>query len=210
MRSYRITGGQPLSGVVEPITNKNSILKLIPAALLTNQPVVLHKVPKTSDVRVMLKVAKILGAKVHYFNQGESIRITADQIRCTTIPADISRKARATLLYLGALYSRFGQANIGETGGCKLGNRPVDTHFSNFEKLGAKVSYHKGGYQIKQQSTQDVLIWQEEAGVTPTENLLLAAVLGQRKVTIYNAACEPHTQDLCHMLNRMGTRQAPI
>lgn len=206
MHTYRITGGTPLSGTVEPITNKNSILKLIPAALLTNQPVTLHKVPKTTDVRVLLTLMKQLGAKVHYFNDGSSVRITAEKINSTLIPPEISQKARATLMFLGPLYGRFGEAGIGETGGCKLGNRPVDTHFTNFEKLGAKVTYTKGGYSIKGKTKNDLLIWQDEAGVTPTENLILATVVGNRTITIYNAACEPHTQDLCQMLTQMGAQ----
>ncbi|MCA9392094.1 UDP-N-acetylglucosamine 1-carboxyvinyltransferase [candidate division WWE3 bacterium] len=204
MNRYKVTGGVPLHGEVTPITNKNSILKLIPAAMLTAEPVILHKVPKTSDVRVMLRVAKILGAKVHYFDGGDSVKITADNVTSTSIPADISQKARATLLFLGPLYARFGEAGIGESGGCKLGTRPIDTHFINFEKLGAEVTYDKGGYQLKAKKNEDVFVWQDEAGVTPTENAIMASVIGKRHVTIYNAACEPHTQDLCNMLNEMG------
>ncbi len=204
MKRYKITGGTPLSGTVTPITNKNSILALIPATLLTSEPVILHNIPKTSDVRIMLRVLKVLGAKVHYFNQGQSIKVTAENINQTSIPADLSQKARATLLFLGSLYSRFRETGIGETGGCKLGTRPVDTHFVNFEKLGASVAYKNGGYFIKEQTQKDVFIWQEEAGVTPTENVILASVLGKRHVTIYNAASEPHTQDLCNMLVQMG------
>lgn len=205
MQSYRVTGGIPLTGTVQPITNKNSILKLIPAALLTAEPVILHHVPKTTDVHLLLNLVRFLGAKVHYFNGGDSIRITADKLTSSVIPADVSQKARATLVFLGPLFGRFRETGIGETGGCKLGSRPVDTHFDNFRQLGAEVKYFNGGYTIKgKRNEKDVFIWQDEASVTATENVILASVLGKRTVTIYNAACEPHTQDLCNMLNAMG------
>ncbi len=206
MQKYKITGGIPLSGTVEPITNKNSILKLLPASLLTSEPVILHKIPKTTDVTILLHLLRSLGAKVHYFNGGNSIKITCDEINSNLIPADISQKARATLVFLGPLYARFRETGIGETGGCKLGNRPIDTHFDNFKKLGAKVEYKNGGYRITGGSKEDVFIWQDEASVTATENLILASVIGNRIVTVYNAACEPHTQDLCFMLNKMGAK----
>ena len=204
MGSYKITGGIPLSGTVEPITNKNSILKLIPAAILTSQPVTLHNVPKTTDVSVLLSLFKLLGGSVHYFNKGTSIKLTAQNINETIIPASISQKARATLVFLGPLLARFGETGIGESGGCNLGNRPIDTHFRNFKKLGSTVTHDSGGFYIKRTNHDDVFIWQDEAGVTPTENLIMASVLGKSKVTIYNAACEPHTQDLCNMLTQMG------
>lgn len=206
MKSYQITGQIPLNGTVTPITNKNSIIKLIPAALLTSEPVILHRVPQTTDVDVQLECARALGVKVEDFNDGESIKLTAANLRTTIIPAEISHKIRSTLVFLEPLYARFKEAGIGDTGGCKLGFRPIDTHFTNFEKLGATVTYHHGGYTIKGGTAEDVFIWQDEAGVTPTENLILASVLGNRKVTIYHAACDPHTQDLCNMLNAMGAQ----
>jgi len=146
----------------------------------------------------------MLGATVHYFNGGNSIKITCDEINSNLIPADISQKARATLVFLGPLYARFRKTGIGETGGCKLGNRPIDTHFDNFKKLGADVEYKNGGYTISGGAKEDVFIWQDEPSVTATENLILASVLGSRTITVYNAACEPHTQDLCNMLTQMG------
>lgn len=206
MSSYKITGGIPLSGTVTPITNKNSILKLIPAALLAKEPVTLHRVPKTTDVSVLLKLFRELGGSVYFFNKGESIRLNAEKVSTRIIPASFSQQARATLVFLGPLLARFGEAGIGESGGCNLGSRPIDTHFRNFQQLGAKVTSGTGGYLVTRTKQKDVLVWQDEAGVTPTENLIMASVVGKSTVTIYNAACEPHTQDLCNMLVQMGAR----
>lgn len=204
MLSYRIKGGTPLTGEIAPITNKNSILKLIPASLLTAEPVTIHNVPKTSDVRILLQIIRAIGGTVHYFNEGTSIKITNKNIQTPMIPSELSQRIRASLLFLGPLLARYGEAGIAETGGCKLGNRPIDTHFVNFKKMGAELNYFNGGYTLKQKQLQDTFIWQEEQSVTATENAILAAVLGKRTTVIYNAACEPHTQDLCHMLTSMG------
>ncbi|MEP7103442.1 MAG: UDP-N-acetylglucosamine 1-carboxyvinyltransferase [Candidatus Dojkabacteria bacterium] len=204
MSSLVIQGGHALNGTVVPMPNKNSILKLIPAAVLTDAPVTFHNVPKSSAVRILLQIFRQLGGKVAYL-KGDSIRLDGAGINTSAINEELAGKERASFLFLGPLVSRFGSASIRDGGGCKLGNRPLDTMFQGLEGLGVQVD--KGdGYKIKAKELKGAHIWLIEASVTGTENLVLAAVKAKGITTIYNAACEPHTQDLCNFLVSVGAK----
>lgn len=205
MATYKIQGGLKLKGEITPVPNKNSILKLIPAALLTSETVVIHNVPKSSDVRGMLKIVKQLGGKVSYFNEGSSVRINAGTLNTYEIDPELSQKFKASVMFMGPLLLRFGKAYMPIPGGCKLGTRPLDAFLENMVQLGAKYVREKG-YFIEADKLKSAEITSWFPSVTGTENLIMMAVLVPGKTTIYNAACEPHTQDLCNFLVSMGAK----
>ncbi len=205
MSYYRIQGGVPLKGEVEPIPNKNSILKLIPAALLTDEPVVIHNVPDSTDVRLMLKIVRQLGGKVTYLNERKSVRIISSGINTFEMDSELSQKAKASVMFMAPLLLRFGKAYMPIPGGCKLGTRPLDAFMSNMEMLGAKYRREKG-YYIEGDNLKAGKVWSWFPSVTGTENLIMLASLLPGVTEIYNAAAEPHTQDLCNMLVAMGAK----
>jgi len=205
MASIQIEGGTPLKGTVTPMPNKNSILKLIPAAVLADEPVILHNVPQSTSVRIMLQTFKQIGGEIEYL-QDNSIKLDSSKINTPDIDEELAMKERATFVFIGALVSKFGNASIKDGGGCKLGNRPLDTMFQGLSGLGVEVD-KTNGYRIHAKNGligND--IWLLEASVTGTENLVIAAVKAEGRTTIYNAACEPHTQDLCNFLNSIGAQ----
>lgn len=204
MSSLIIEGGHPISGTVTPMPNKNSILKLIPAAVLLDEPVTIHNVPKSTAVRILLQIFKQLGGKVAYLKDN-SIRLDGTTINTSAVDEDLAGKERSSFLFLGPLVSRFGKASIKDGGGCKLGNRPLDTMFQGLEGLGVEVD-SGDGYKISGKNLKGDHIWLIEASVTGTENLVLAAVKAEGRTVIYNAACEPHTQDLCNFLVSVGAQ----
>lgn len=204
MSSIKIQGGYSLKGTVKPMPNKNSILKIIPAAILAEGPVLIHNVPKSTSVRILIQIFKDLGGKVSYPKEG-SIRLDGTTIRTSAVNEELAMKERSSFMFLGPLISRFGDSSIKDGGGCKLGNRPLDTMFKGLEDLGVEID--KGdGYKLKTKGLVGSTVWLLEASVTGTENLVLAAVKAKGTTTIYNAACEPHTQDLCNFLNSIGAR----
>lgn len=209
MATYKIEGGKPLSGKITPVPNKNSILKLIPAALLTDEPVILHNVPKSSDVRLMLKIVKQLGGKVTYLDDGSSVKIVAKDVNTFEIDEDLSEKAKASVMFMGPLLIRFKKAYMPMPGGCKLGTRPLDAFIDNMVQMGAKYVREKG-YYLEAEHLKASKIWSWFPSVTGTENTILLAVLIPGVTEIYNAASEPHTQDLCNMLNSMGAKISGI
>lgn len=205
MSSIRIQGGYPLKGTVKPMPNKNSILKIIPAAVLLDGPVLIHNVPKSTSVRILLQIFKQLGGRVSYPKQG-SVRLDGTTINTSAIDEDLAMKERSSFVFLGPLISRFGTASIKDGGGCKLGNRPLDAMFKGMIDMGVEVD--KGdGYKLEaKKGLKGSNIWLLEASVTGTENLILAAVKAKGTTVIYNAASEPHTQDLCNFLNSVGAK----
>lgn len=205
MSSIKIKGGTPLKGTVTPMPNKNSILKLIPAAVLADGPVTLHNVPKSTSVRIMLQVFKQLGGKVAYL-PNNSIKLDSSTMHTPDIDEELAMKERATFVFLGALISRFGRASIKDAGGCKLGNRPLDAMFQGLNGLGVEIDKGDGYKLFAKKGLKGDLIWLLEASVTGTENLVIAAVKASGTTVIYNAACEPHTQDLCNFLVSLGAR----
>lgn len=204
MSTLKIEGGYPISGTVEPMPNKNSVLKLIPASVLANGPVILHNVPKSSSVRILLNIFKQLGGKVVYL-QGNSIKLDGTTITKSAIDETLAMKERSSFVFLGPLVSRFGRASIKDGGGCKLGNRPLDAMFEGMKGLGVRVN-KDNGYIVECNELKGDTIWLLEASVTGTENLILASVKAKGKTVIYNAACEPHTQDLSNFLVSIGAK----
>lgn len=209
MATYKIVGGNPLNGVIDPVPNKNSILKLIPAALLTDEPVIIHNVPLSSDVRTMLKIVKQLGGKVSYLDGGNTVKIVAAGLNTYEIDPELSQKVKASVMFMGPLLIRFKKAYMPIPGGCKLGTRPLDAFIDNMVQMGAKYVREKG-YFIEADNLKAQRIWSWFPSVTGTENSILLAVLTKGVTEIYNAASEPHTQDLCNMLNAMGAKISGI
>lgn len=203
MSSIKIQGGYPLNGTVKPMPNKNSILKIIPAAVLLDSPVLIHNVPKSTSVVILLQIFKQLGGKVSYPKKG-SVRLDGTTINTSAIDEDLAMKERSSFVFLGPLISRFGTASIKDGGGCKLGNRPLDTMFKGMVDMGVVVDKNDGYKLESKRGLKGSNVWLLEASVTGTENLVLAAVKAKGTTTIYNAACEPHTQDLCKFLNAAG------
>ena len=204
MSSLVIEGGHQLKGTVTPMPNKNSILKIIPAAVLSDGPVTIHNVPKSTSVRVLLQIFKQLGGKVAYLKDN-TVRLDGTTIKTSAVDETLAGKERSSFLFLGPLVSRFGKASIRDGGGCKLGNRPLDTLFQGLAGLGVEVD-SGDGYKISAKELKGDKIWLLEASVTGTENLILAAVKAKGTTVIYNAACEPHTQDLCNFLVSVGAK----
>lgn len=204
MSSIKIQGGYPLNGTVTPMPNKNSILKIIPAAVLLDSPIVIKNVPKSTSVLILLQIFKQLGGKVSYPKKG-TIRLDGTTINTSAIDEELAMKERSSFVFLGPLISRFGTASIKDGGGCKLGNRPLDAMFKGMIDMGVEVDKNDG-YSLQSKGLKGSDIWLLEASVTGTENLVLAAVKAKGVTTIYNAACEPHTQDLCNFLNSAGAK----
>lgn len=204
MSTIKIQGGYPIHGKVTPMPNKNSILKLIPAAILLDEPVVLHNVPKSTSVRILLQIFRQLGGKVGYLSEN-TIRLDGTTINTSAVDEELAMRERSSFMFLGPLLSKFGTASIKDGGGCKLGNRPLDTMFQGLRGIGVKID-GGDGYKLSTNGLKGDEVWLLEASVTGTENLVLAAVKAKGTTTIYNAACEPHTQDLCNFLVSVGAK----
>lgn len=205
MSTFIIEGGHPLKGTAKPMPNKNSVLALIPAAILADAPVTFHNVPKSSSVRTLLQIFRLLGGKVAYLKNG-SVRLNSSAIKKYSIPKDLASKERSSNMFLAPLLSRLGKAEMSDMGGCRLGNRPVDTLIHGLIQLGAEVDSENIFSLETAGLTGNPDIWQIEASVTGTESLVLAAVKAKGRTVIYNAAAEPHVQDLCNFLVSIGAR----
>ncbi len=209
MQKLIIKGGNPISGKITPVANKNSILKLIPACILLEGKVKISNVPHSTSVKVMLDIFKDLGGKIEYL-ENNTVILDSKDIKKFSINDELASKERAGLMFLGPLVSRFGQAEVKDSGGCKLGVRPLDTMFQGLKSLGIEVSGDKKYSLVAKNGLNGTKIWLVEASVTGTENLILAAVKAKGITEIYNAACEPHTQDLCNFLVSCGAKISGI
>lgn len=211
MGTFRIQGGHKLSGEITPQGAKNEALQIISAVLLTDQPVTIHNIPDIRDVNKLIELVGDLGCEVEKLGK-ESYRFTARNINTKFLESDEYRvKAaalRGSVMLLGPILARFGKANIPKPGGDKIGRRRLDTHFLGFQKLGAKFKFNADDhlFHIDATALQGSYILLDEASVTGTANILMAAVLAKGKTTIYYAACEPYLQQLCNMLIRMGAK----
>lgn len=203
MSTYKVTGGIPLSGTIVPVPNKNSILPIICACILTDEVITLHNVPKSASVRVMLQIYRKLGGTVSYL-KGDKLKLNGNKLKGYRIDKELAKKERASMMFLGPLLARFKKAEIADAGGCKLGNRPIDTLYQGLVSLGAKFDETNFYNLYTDGLNGNDDIWLMEASVTGTENLIIAAVLAKGKTVINNAACEPHVQDLCNFLNSIG------
>ncbi len=211
MSSFKIKGGQKLKGEITPQGAKNEALQVICVPLLTSEPVTIHNVPDIQDVNKLIELVGDLGCKVEKLGTG-SFRFTAANVNTGFLKTDIYRKKAAALrgsvMLLGPILARFGEANIPKPGGDKIGRRRLDTHFIGFQNLGAKFNYNadENLYNIDASHLKGCYMLLDEASVTGTANIIMAAVLAKGTTTIYNAACEPYLQQLCNMLNRMGAK----
>lgn len=219
MASFKIEGGQLLSGTITPQGAKNEALQVICATLLTKEPVTIHNIPNIRDVNNLIQLLKDIGVKVKTTNQqatGNSYTFQADELDLNYLESDDfvhqCSELRGSVLMIGPLLSRMGKAVITKPGGDKIGRRRLDTHFLGFQKLGAKFKHipSRNVYEIGAQKLKGTYMLLDEASVTGTANIIMAAVFAKGTTTIYNAACEPYIQQLCNMLNRMGAKISGI
>ena len=205
MERFVVEGGRRLEGTIKPGGNKNAALPILAACLLTDEPVVLRNLPDIQDVRVMLQILEGLGASVERIEQNV-VRIHVAG-KCSSTPdPQLSRKIRASILLAGPLLARCGAASVAKPGGDAIGRRRVDTHLLALESLGAQIEVSAYEYRMSAQVLRGKKMFLDEASVTATENAIMAAVLAEGDTLIYNAAAEPHVQDLCHFLNNLGAQ----
>ncbi len=202
MDKFVIQGGVPLSGTVVPSGNKNAALPILAATLLTDQPVTLRNLPNIGDVRTMLSMLEKLGASVVRQNP-HTVTVRVDRITSTSPDPGMAGQIRGSLTVLGPILARAGQVSLSLPGGDRIGRRRIDTHLMALAALGADIQ-QDGGLELRSEGLRGADIWLDEASVTGTENAVMAASLARGQTTIRNAACEPHVQELCHMLNCMG------
>ena len=209
MASFLIEGGHPLSGTITPQGAKNEALEVICATLLTADEVVIRNIPDIRDVNNLILLLKDIGVKVDRRGRNE-YAFRADDLDLGFLGSDeFVRKCsalRGSVLLIGPLLARFGKAVIATPGGDKIGRRRLDTHFLGFKALGAEFRHieDRNVYEIGTDRLKGCYMLLDEASVTGTANIIMAAVFARGTTTIYNAACEPYIQQLCHMLNRMG------
>lgn len=209
MASFRVVGGQALNGEIIPQGAKNESLQILSAVLLTKEIVTIHKIPNIRDVNKLIELLQEMGVKVKKLGE-ESYSFQADDVDIHFLETEEYRKMasslRGSIMILGPMLARFKKGKIPQPGGDKIGRRRLDTHFDGFQKLGAKFNYEKktGYYNIDASHLEGTYMLLDEASVTGTANIVMAASLAKGKTTIYNAACEPYLQQLCKMINRMG------
>lgn len=203
MAKFIINGGKTIRGTFLPRGNKNAVLPMLAACVLTDQPVVLHNVPLIDDVKVMLALLESLGIEVSL--NGHTVTLRAHALKTTELDQELCTRVRASILLSGPMAARHGSATIHPPGGDVIGRRRLDTHFYGLRALGVEIESN-GAYCFgaRQLSAADMVL--DEASVTATENILMAATLAEGVSTIYNAACEPHVQDLALLLNKMGAK----
>ena len=215
MASFEIIGGKRLKGDIHPQGAKNEALQILCAVLLTSEPVTIHNIPNIIDVIKLIDLLNDFGVAVTKINES-TYRFEAKNINIDFLETDsFKQKAaslRGSIMILGPLLARYGKAKMPRPGGDKIGRRRLDTHFLGFEKLGAKFNYDSGDsfYHIDASNLVGCYMLLDEASVTGTANVVMAAVLAKGKTTLYNAACEPYLQQLCAMLNRMGAKISGI
>jgi UDP-N-acetylglucosamine 1-carboxyvinyltransferase len=201
---YVVEGGRRLHGTIEPAGNKNSALPIIAAALLTDQPVTLHNVPRIRDTETLVELIKSIGVAIDW-TERNTLSIRASEVRAVDLDPVLCARIRASILLAGPLLARCGQVALPPPGGDVIGRRRLDTHFLALEQLGATVS---AGERLEFRATRlkgaDVFL--DEPSVTATENALMAAVAAHGTTTLRNAASEPHVQDLAHFLAALGAR----
>lgn len=213
MGTFKVTGGKKLKGEITPQGAKNEALQIISAVLLTPEEVIIHNIPQIRDVLKLIDLLKDLGVKVNQLSQ-ESYSFKADDINLEFLnSAEFKQKGaalRGSIMIIGPLLARFGKGYIPSPGGDKIGRRRLDTHFIGFMKLGARFEYlaSEQFYKVTTENNRlkGCYMLLDEASVTGTANIVMAASLAEGTTTIYNAACEPYLQQLCKMLNRMGAK----
>ncbi len=211
MSIFKIRGGKKLKGEIIPQGAKNEALQIISATLLSAETITLHNIPNIVDVNKLIELVGDLGSKVEKLGP-ESYRFKAATLNTAFLESEEYRKKasalRGSVMLLGPILARFGKATLPKPGGDKIGRRRLDTHFLGFQKLGAKFNFdaEEHLFHIDASSLTGCYMLLDEASVTGTANIVMAAVLAKGTTTLYNAACEPYLQQLCMMLNRMGAK----
>ena len=215
MASFVIEGGHKLQGEIVPQGAKNEVLQVLCATLLTDEEVTIGNIPNILDVNNLIQLLRDMGVKVAKTGS-DTFSFQADNLNLAYLESDefLGRcsKLRGSVMLVGPLIARFGKAMISKPGGDKIGRRRLDTHFLGIQKLGASFDYDaaKGRFSITADKLKGTYMLLDEASVTGTANIIMAAVLAEGVTTIYNAACEPYVQQLCRMLNRMGAKISGI
>ncbi|GJM61775.1 UDP-N-acetylglucosamine 1-carboxyvinyltransferase [Persicobacter diffluens] len=210
MSAFKIEGGHKLGGEITPQGAKNEALQILSAVLLTSEPVTIHNIPNIRDVNKQIELLRDFGVKVEQLEEAGAFRFTASDVDLNFLETETFRtkasSLRGSIMMIGPLLARFGKAQMPQPGGDKIGRRRLDTHFIGLKKLGANFVFNeeKHRYYVDADRLEGQYILLDEASVTGTANLVMAAVLAKGTTTIYNAACEPYLQQLCKMLNRMG------
>ncbi|KFC19984.1 UDP-N-acetylglucosamine 1-carboxyvinyltransferase [Chryseobacterium sp. FH1] len=213
--AFEIRGGKKLSGEITPQGAKNEALQILCAVLLTEDEVRISNIPDIKDVNKLIEILQDFNVKVTKNGKGDytfkADEVNFDYIKSKEFKKD-GAKLRGSVMILGPMLARFGEAYLPTPGGDKIGRRRLDTHFQGFVELGAEFSYdeEEAFYSLKAKELNGKFILLEEASVTGTANIVMAAVLAKGKTSIYNAACEPYLQQLCKMLNRMGANISGI
>ncbi len=202
---FIIKGQRRLSGTFRPVGNKNAALPMLAACLLTDEAVTLRNLPRIADVQVMLELLEGLGVEVQLAHAQRSVTLRAARVRRVRLDRELCRRVRASILFAGPLVARTGRASIFPPGGDVIGRRRVDTHLAGLRAMGVKI---EGGefFSFRAKRLRGASLLLEEASVTATENLLMAAATAEGVTTLHNAACEPHVQDLGALLVKMGAR----
>ena len=211
MASFEVIGGNRLRGDIIPQGAKNEALQILCAVLLTSEPVTISNIPDIRDVNKLIELLRNLGVSV-VRNASDTYTFRADNVDLDYLETEQfveqGRAIRGSVMIVGPMLARFGKAKMPKPGGDKIGRRRLDTHFIGFEKLGATFSYdtQDSFFNVSADGLKGAYMLLDEASVTGTANILMAAVLAEGMTTIYNAACEPYVQQLCRMLNRMGAK----
>jgi UDP-N-acetylglucosamine 1-carboxyvinyltransferase len=215
MQSFEVYGGKRLKGEITPQGAKNEALQIISAVLLTAEKVTIKNIPDILDVNLLIELLSEMGVQVNRIDRHTCI-FQADNIDMDYLHGETFRqksgRLRGSVMIAGPLLSRFRKAFIPKPGGDKIGRRRLDTHIIGFEKLGVRFTYHMedGFFHLEAPELKGANLLLDEPSVTGTANIILAAVMAKGTTTIYNAACEPYTQQLCRMLNRMGAKISGI
>ena len=215
MKSFKIEGGQKLKGSILPQGAKNEALQILCAVLLSSEEITIHNIPNIIDVNKLIALLEKLGVKIIRLSES-SYSFKADNIDLSYLETKSFKVdgagLRGSIMIVGPLLARFGKGYIPKPGGDKIGRRRLDTHFEGFIKLGASFRYNKEDhfYGVEAKKLKGTYMLLDEASVTGTANIVMAAVLAEGVTTIYNAACEPYLQQLCKMLNRMGAKISGI
>ena len=215
MKTFKIEGGHQLKGSIQPQGAKNEALQILCAVILSTEKITIHNIPEIIDVNKLIVLLGKLGVKINKLSKG-SYSFQADEINLDYLETEAfkvdGRGLRGSIMIVGPLLARYGRGYIPKPGGDKIGRRRLDTHFEGFIKLGANFRYNREDhfYGVEAKELKGTYMLLDEASVTGTANIVMAAVLATGTTTIYNAACEPYLQQLCKMLNRMGAKISGI
>ncbi len=205
MQQFVIEGGHRLSGTIKASGNKNAALKMLPACLLTDEPVILRNMPDIGDIRTLIDIMRKLGVEITWLDTS-TLHVHAKNIISTSIDAQLAGKLRASFVMAGPMLGRMRRIFLPVPGGDAIGERRLDMHIHALQKLGAEVSYDGGAFTMQADSLHGADILFIEASVMATENAIMAAVLAKGTTILRNAASEPHVQDLCNMLVSLGAQ----